>query len=246
MRAGFHTERTQPVLHWQGNGDYVLPCAGSSHYHDALAAVAVHPAGRQALTFCRVLLMPEDNNPHDPQAVAVYAEGRKAAHLSRNDAQAYRAAVLGHGLQLGPMTCDAAISKGLATPAKSYSYALELDIDVRIAPRPASNSGPAPRHGIPESDLVQQGAGNYVATCWADQYAMEPLRTRPRFHAWRTDHWDMVNYYVENLQGIGLGSKLLGVPLQQHAEIFGEGDADVSLISLTNRWAKLQLRRVTG
>jgi hypothetical protein len=40
------------------------------------------------------MLVPEDNNPYDANAVAVWIEGLKAGHLSRADARAYRPGLL--------------------------------------------------------------------------------------------------------------------------------------------------------
>jgi hypothetical protein len=66
---------------------------GVTFYADAIreAEQSVRPGGEMT-----GLLMPELDNPHDPKAVAVYLEGRKAGHLPARLAQKVQPALLSY------------------------------------------------------------------------------------------------------------------------------------------------------
>ncbi len=56
-------------MRWEDSRIRVVPAAGSSYRSEALADPSFDP-GR------RVALVPEPDNPHDPNAVAIYNEAR--------------------------------------------------------------------------------------------------------------------------------------------------------------------------
>ena len=64
---------------------------GESYYQDALRATrpgcTIGPDGRPAFT---AALLPEPDNPYDPNAIAVYSPKGKVGHLSRDHALDYR------------------------------------------------------------------------------------------------------------------------------------------------------------
>ena len=62
---------------------------GESHYQDALRAVIGGPVAGEVRHTCTAALVPEPDNPHDPNAVMVQIEGRRVGYLSRGDAVAY-------------------------------------------------------------------------------------------------------------------------------------------------------------
>jgi hypothetical protein len=66
-------------------GDDLVRVVGTSHYQDALAELS----GRQADEEIRVekiaVFVPEPDNPHDPNAVAVHIDGRLVGYLSRDE-----------------------------------------------------------------------------------------------------------------------------------------------------------------
>jgi hypothetical protein len=76
---------TQVIL----RGGEEVGVVGESHYQDALTAIAggKHPESVSIPT--QAVLMPEPENPYDPDAVAVYIAGRKVGHLPRPAAKAY-------------------------------------------------------------------------------------------------------------------------------------------------------------
>ena len=76
-------------------GDEDLEVVGESFYQPNLwhLAGAQPGQGRVRTGICAVLVA-EDDNPYDPNAVAVWIDGLKVGHLSRENAQRYRPGLL--------------------------------------------------------------------------------------------------------------------------------------------------------
>jgi HIRAN domain len=66
-------------------GDSLVPVVGTSYYQQALTDIT----GRQGDEEVRVekvaVLVPEPDNPHDRDAIAVHIEGRLVGYLSRDE-----------------------------------------------------------------------------------------------------------------------------------------------------------------
>jgi hypothetical protein len=71
--------------------DFPTHVAGESHYQSALETICGcrQEYGRATWTD-DVQLIPENDNPYDPNAVRVAIEGRTVGYLSRADAVSYR------------------------------------------------------------------------------------------------------------------------------------------------------------
>jgi hypothetical protein len=72
-----------------------LEVVGESHYQKNLERL-VGPRRRDERVRSDIyaLLVPEDGNPYDANAVAIWIEGLKVGHLSRADARRYRPGLL--------------------------------------------------------------------------------------------------------------------------------------------------------
>jgi very-short-patch-repair endonuclease len=77
-------------------GDDDLEVVGESHYQDNLWRLVGGRCRPGAQVRCEIhaLLVAEDNNPYDPNAIAVWVEGLIVGHLSRQDARRYRPGLL--------------------------------------------------------------------------------------------------------------------------------------------------------
>jgi hypothetical protein len=94
------------------SGGLEVGVVGESHYQDALTAI-VGGKGRDSVRIpTHATLVPESDNPYDPNAVAVYIAGRKVGHLPRPAAQAFAPVAwrLAEQQQVG--TCSATITGG--------------------------------------------------------------------------------------------------------------------------------------
>ena len=102
----------------QGHGTYAVPLVGESHYQEALKAIRGPQTGPAKAT---ASMIPEDDNPHDANAVRVEINGMKVGHLSREMAKIYREVMAGAGQAHAVATCVALIEppEGRDTPPPS-------------------------------------------------------------------------------------------------------------------------------
>ena len=84
--------RIRPTL---VEGRELVAVVGESHYQDALRAITGSDGRGVVRHECEAALVPEPDNPHDPNAVMVRIDGRLVGYLSRADAVAYAPLVAG-------------------------------------------------------------------------------------------------------------------------------------------------------
>ncbi len=91
-----------------------LEVVGESRYQDSLWSLAgTDDRSERIRISVTALLVPETDNPHDPQAVAVWVDGLKVGHLSRADARLYRPGILALHLAEGcPVAVPGVITGG--------------------------------------------------------------------------------------------------------------------------------------
>jgi hypothetical protein len=84
------------------DGDEDQEVVGESYYQDHLWQLAgAQPGAQRVREDIYAVLVGEDNNPYDPNAVAVWISGLKVGHLSRENAQRYRPGLLAQQAALG-------------------------------------------------------------------------------------------------------------------------------------------------
>jgi hypothetical protein len=66
-------------------GDELVRAVGTSHYQDALVALTGRQADEEIRHDVIATLVPEPDNPHDPNAVAVRIEDHFVGYLSRDE-----------------------------------------------------------------------------------------------------------------------------------------------------------------
>lgn len=107
----------------EGPGAFAVDVVGESHRQNALEAAAAAGAADEAV------LMLEDDNPYDDQAVQVLLGGRLCGYLSRADARRYRAALAAAGAPRAQVRCRAKLTGGFATGGGGRAhYGLKLDL----------------------------------------------------------------------------------------------------------------------
>jgi hypothetical protein len=75
-------------------GDCDLEVVGESFYQDNLWRLAAARPGEPVRVEVIAVLVAEDGNPYDSNAIAVWIDGRKVGHLSRENARVYRSGLL--------------------------------------------------------------------------------------------------------------------------------------------------------
>ncbi|HEX4733549.1 MAG TPA: HIRAN domain-containing protein [Thermoleophilaceae bacterium] len=66
-------------------GDEIVRVAGTSHYQEALRPLSGRKGDEQVRVQRVALLVPEPDNPHDPNAIAVTIDGQLVGYLSRDE-----------------------------------------------------------------------------------------------------------------------------------------------------------------
>jgi hypothetical protein len=66
-------------------GDELVSVVGTSHYQPALAEISGRKADEEIRFETRATLVPEPDNPHDPNAIAVHIANRLVGYLSREE-----------------------------------------------------------------------------------------------------------------------------------------------------------------
>lgn len=118
--------RRAPTTHeWPELGEYEFEVVGESYYQDALRSL--HSSASDGIV--TALLVPDDANPHDNQAVRVVVEGQTVGHLSRQDARSFRRRLAAFQLSGAVSTCKARITGGHQLRNGSQaSFGLQLDL----------------------------------------------------------------------------------------------------------------------
>lgn len=113
----------------QGPGTFAIDVVGVSRRQDVLAAV-VERHGRNGRTVTvAALLVLEDSNPHDANAVRVEIEGEHVGYLSRENARRYRADLASAGEPHARVRCAARIIGGFETASGERAhFGVRLDL----------------------------------------------------------------------------------------------------------------------
>lgn len=112
-----------------GPGTFAVEVVGVSRRQDALIDI-VERHGRSGRTLSvDAQLVPENSNPHDPNAVRVEIDDALIGYLSRDNAARYRADLAAAGTPDAIVQCKARIVGGFETPSgERASFGVRLDL----------------------------------------------------------------------------------------------------------------------
>ena len=121
------------VQQLEGDGDFETDVVGESYYQDALAEIAGPKTKAGVDLDVKARLVPEPDNPHDANAVAVYIQGRKVGHLPRDMAAEWVASLTRRGDPRRIVEVDANITGGWRRERRDGkisegSFGVSLDI----------------------------------------------------------------------------------------------------------------------
>ncbi|MEZ5955804.1 MAG: hypothetical protein R3C27_01135 [Hyphomonadaceae bacterium] len=113
----------------RGPGDFAVDVVGELRRQDVLAAI-VERHGRSGCTLTvDALLILEDANPHDANAVRIEIDGALVGYLSRDIARRYRADLAAAGTPSVTVKCKARIVGGFETARGERAYfGVRLDL----------------------------------------------------------------------------------------------------------------------
>jgi hypothetical protein len=119
--SGSASTKGAPVL--RTTGKCFREVVGESNYQPALKSITGGDKLDELGLPTQAVLVPENDNSYDSNAVAVFIDSKKVGYLSSNDARGYRAALKRAGLPLDIYQCPAAIAGG---GRKKYGVWLDL------------------------------------------------------------------------------------------------------------------------
>lgn len=111
-------------VHWTNDGNFEFDVVGESHYQRAISQLHSQHQDREFV----VQLVPEENE-HDSSAIAVYGDGMKVGHLSREDARSFRRRLGAKKLSGQTTTCPAVITGGFEKDDGTRAmFGIQLDM----------------------------------------------------------------------------------------------------------------------
>jgi hypothetical protein len=104
---------TMPVVNTKNTpGTYEVDVVGESHYQEALERICGGRTEDSQQVEVKALLIPDDNNPHDSEAVRVDIQDETVGYLDRETARSYRERMAEAELTGVVLRCDAIIVGG--------------------------------------------------------------------------------------------------------------------------------------
>ncbi|MGD9966077.1 MAG: HIRAN domain-containing protein [Hyphomonadaceae bacterium] len=112
-----------------GPGTFAIDVVGVSRRQDVLAAVVERQwRGGRAVTVDAVLVL-ENSNPHDANAVRVEIDGALVGYLSRENARRYRGDLAAAAMPGATVRCKARVRGGFETEMGERGYfGVRLDL----------------------------------------------------------------------------------------------------------------------
>jgi hypothetical protein len=94
-------------------GDELIRVVGTSHYQAALLELAPRQSDEEVRVEKLASLVPEPDNPHDPQAIAVQIDGLLVGYLSRDENRRWQDVVAGDEVSAEAMIAGRGGTTGL-------------------------------------------------------------------------------------------------------------------------------------
>lgn len=120
----------QPTLRLQGGGGYEFAVLGVSRYRPALEKLCDAAQGDPRTV--DALLIPEENNPRDRNAVRVEVQGRTVGYLPPELADTYRKRLVESGYPGARSICKAKLTGRMhSSLGRIMDYSVRLDLPKR-------------------------------------------------------------------------------------------------------------------
>jgi hypothetical protein len=125
------TPKEPDIAVLRGDGKFALEVVGESYYQDALESICGPRTGKSVNEKRTAMLILEDNNPKDKNAVRVEIQGKQVGYLSRKVSVLYRQQIKAGGMPKAIGECQAVIKGGWDRGENNKgTYGVWLDIPV--------------------------------------------------------------------------------------------------------------------
>ena len=101
-----------PIVRLDSSGEYNVEVVGESHYQEALSFITGGKTPNGHELEIDALLIHDDGNPYDNQAIAVSISGEIVGHLDKRLARQFRARMKEAGVSGHPAACGALVVGG--------------------------------------------------------------------------------------------------------------------------------------
>ncbi len=118
-----------PALHWSDDGRFLVEVVNESRYQATLKALAGEHGDSNAAVPYLATLVPDDVNPYESAAVAVFLDGRMTGYLSPKASVAFRALLKHKEIEGRTTTCDAQVRGGGVWQSGRLAYVVALDME---------------------------------------------------------------------------------------------------------------------
>jgi hypothetical protein len=118
----------EPAHHWSDEGRFQLEVVGESRYQAAIRELAGDHGDAPANARHPALLLPDDHNPYEDKAVAVFLAGQMVGYLAPKDALAFRERLARMDLAGKLTSAEGVVRGGGLFEGKRLSYSVSLDI----------------------------------------------------------------------------------------------------------------------
>jgi len=105
-------KKTPSIVKLSSGGTFPLEVVGESHYQDALERISGGRTYESQEKIVEAVLVHDDGNPYDNQAIRVDIQGQAVGHLSRESARQFRKKMLETGYSRIKASCAAKIVGG--------------------------------------------------------------------------------------------------------------------------------------
>lgn len=114
-------------IEMSGDGTFSFEIVGESYYQATLKRIAGPKDETGKEHYCEAVLVCEDDNQHDKDAVAVKIMGSKVGHLSRTDSKEFRYQLKKHHPQMPRVKVEAVVVGGWKDAESEGHYGVRFD-----------------------------------------------------------------------------------------------------------------------
>jgi len=195
MRPGVSLQ----VTLYEGTED--LGVVGESNYQDVLWGLVGSPRGTRVHHDIHAILVPEDDNPYDGDAISIWISGLKVGYLSREDARRYRPGLVALMRKAGQPIALAGVvaGGGMDTdgPRMLGVFLSHDPVDFGLPGRTRSER--TLRTGLSMAVATDEADDSYDLS-WADGLPDDPVRRIPRLRALLANDPDAIDrHYIFNM-----------------------------------------------
>jgi tetratricopeptide (TPR) repeat protein len=233
-------------------GSHDLEVVGESYYQDALWQVVGIRTKERVRLEIQAVLVAEDDNLYDPNAISVWIDGMKVGHLSREDAEAYRPGLLALQAREGKSIALRGVIVGGGVRHDGPGYlGVWMSHDpgdfgiAAVGPPPTSSMRASMRTGLTEALLADERDDSYDLS-WLQRLPSDPISAIGRLRQLLRHDPDLIDHhfmYCELEERLYRSRDAFSSALQEYDETCAQHDTEMNDIrdALLAKFGKVPL-----